>query len=613
MTPSSLKDKILLLFATFVLWALVFVLQKPVFLLLYAGGLAQAFPVMWHGLPLDLSIAGYFSTVPASLLLLSSVPIRSFHTTKSEHRFAIVIRLWILTAAIVTALSFVANLALYDYWRFPLDSTPIFFLTSSPKDALASILWWQGLLAIVSVVGLVFLYILIFRLLIRLFEPQVWHAIHPVGMLLMLLVVGTLILPIRGGFTVATMNTGQVYYSENQTLNHAAVNPLFSFIENLTLQKDFSKQYRYMDDDDAHSIVQPMLYTKSDSNQTRALIEKRPDIYLVILEGFSDTLMRTPNVTPNLIRLRDQGVWFSKFYANSFRTDRGLVSILLGYPSPATVSLMKFPKKTASVPSMATALQRAGWQLKYYYGGDADFTNMRSFLVNQGFHNIVEDVSFPVSDRLGKWGVPDHLLFRRVEKDLKQNQNTDPRLCVIQTSSSHEPFDVPYHHLASKSLNAFAYADSCVGGFVNYLKATGRWSRSLVILVPDHLGAWPENIDNFKPWRFHIPMIWTGGAVRGPMVVQTYGSQQDIAATLLGQVDIPHSDMRFSKDIFNVSSPHFAFFMMNDGFGLIDEDNAVIYDHKRKQAVLDKGSRQGRNIVRGKAYTQYLFDDFAAR
>ena len=274
MTPFSLKDKILLLFATFVLWALVFVLQKPVFLLLYAGGLAQAFPVMWHGLPLDLSIAGYFSTVPASLLLLSSVPIRSFHTTKSEHRFAIVIRLWILTAAIVTALSFVANLALYDYWRFPLDSTPIFFLTSSPKDALASILWWQGLLAIVSVVGLVFLYILIFRLLIRLFEPQVWHAIHPVGMLLMLLVVGTLILPIRGGFTVATMNTGQVYYSENQTLNHAAVNPLFSFIENLTLQKDFSKQYRYMDDDDAHSIVQPMLYTKSDSNQTRALIER---------------------------------------------------------------------------------------------------------------------------------------------------------------------------------------------------------------------------------------------------------------------------------------------------------------------------------------------------
>ncbi|MBM6992858.1 MAG: LTA synthase family protein, partial [Prevotella sp.] len=395
-----------------------------------------------------------------------------------------------------------------------------------------------------------------------------------------------------------------------------SVNPLFSFMESMNRQSDFDKQYRYMDEEYARKIVAPMLHhvpTMADSISEKVLSVSRPDIYLIIMESFSDTLTKQKDVTPNLNRLKREGVYFSRFYANSFRTDRGLVAILLGYPSPATVSLMKYPNKTASLPSLSSHLHHAGWGLKYYYGGDADFTNMRSFLVNQGFNAIMEDVDFPVSDRLSKWGVPDHLLFRRVEQDLKADRSTSPMFRVIQTSSSHEPFDVPYHRLQDKMLNAFAYTDSCVGGFVKYLKASGRWNRSLVILVPDHLGAWPEDADNFKSWRFHVPLIWTGGAIAAPRVVETFGSQQDIAATLLGQLGIDSRDMKFSKDLFQKSQKHFGFFMMNDGFGLVDNDNEVIFDHQQQKAVIDKGRHKGSNVTLGKAYVQTIFDDIAAR
>lgn len=616
LSRKCLKTKIGYLLLLFLLWTVVFVLQKPVFLIAYAGGLSQVLPVVWHGLPLDFSLAGYLTAVPALLLLVSSVPLRVLHTEGGRRMFKSIHYVWTIIASVLVALSFVANCALYDYWRFPLDSTPIFFITSSPADAMASVYWWQALGGVVGVAIVAWAIFWLFKALHKRFadvayEPvSIWHG------LVMLVVVAALFIPIRGGFSVASMNTGRVYYSDDQTLNHAAVNPMFSFLESMSHQKDFGSQYRYMDDKLAHKLAATMMpvdVKRSGEPRVSLLKDSKPDIYIIIMESFSDTLTKQPGVTPKLNSLKREGVYFSRFYANSYRTDRGLLSILYGFPSPATVSLMKYPKLTAKIPSLPEKLTKAGWALNYYYGGDADFTNMRSFLVNQGFKKITEDINFPITDRLSKWGVPDHLLFRRVEKDLTADRSSGPVLRVIQTSSSHEPFDVPFHRFADKRLNAFAYADSCVGSFVDYLKTSGRWEKSLVIMLPDHLGAWPEDLDNMAPWRFHIPMIWTGGAVKAPMVVTTYGSQQDIAATLLAQLGLSSEGLRFSKDMMNPASPHFAFFMMNDGFGLVDDDNTLVFDNKQQRTVVDLGHRKGKNLRPGQAYVQTIFDYIASK
>ncbi|MFC2474259.1 MAG: LTA synthase family protein [Prevotella sp.] len=622
-----MKKRIAALFATFALWIVLFVLQKPVFLLMYADSLANVFPVIFHGLPLDLSVAGYMTTVPALALTVSSLPFSCLHGERAARIFRYILLAWTVIASIIVALAFVANLALYGYWRFPLDATPVFFIATSPADAMASIVWWQGLLGIGVTAFVAVGTFILFKKLYRYFGKELFTARpRKVGWVAMVLLTALLFLPIRGGVTVSAMNTGKAYFSENQTLNHAAVNPVLSFMENIAHQEDFAHQYRFMNDGVAHATFRRFVRGKAPAG-TRPVSVLRtdslphPDIYLIILESFSDTLTRIKGVTPHLNSLKRQGLYFSRFYANSFRTDRGLVAILMGYPAPATVSLMKFPRKTATMPSLAAHLKRAGYGLNYYYGGDADFTNMRSFLINQGFEHITEDADFPVTERLSKWGVPDHLLFAKAKADLSaqasaghRNVNTRrPAFTVIQTSSSHEPFDVPYHRLSDPILNAFAYADASLGGFIGYLKASGRWNQSLVIIVPDHLGAWPRNADSFKTWRFHVPLIWTGGMIKRPMVVPVYGSQQDIAATVLGQLGINHQDMTFSKDLFSDAFHHSAFFMMNDGFGLIDDDNTVIYDNKLQRVRVDTGRLRGKNIKNGKATAQVLFDDIARR
>ena len=622
-----MKKRIVALFATFTLWIVLFVLQKPVFLLMYADSLADVFPVIFHGLPLDLSVAGYMTTVPALALTVSSLPFSCLHGERAARIFRYILLAWTAIASIIVALAFVANLALYGYWRFPLDATPIFFIATSPADAMASIVWWQGLLGIGATAFVAVGTFILFKKLYRYFGKELFTARpHKAEWLAMVLLTALLFLPIRGGVTVSAMNTGKAYFSENQTLNHAAVNPVLSFMENMAHQEDFAHQYRFMNDGVAHATYKRFIRGKAPAGTHPVSVLRtdslpHPDIYLIILESFSDTLTRIKGVTPHLNSLKRQGLYFSRFYANSFRTDRGLVAILMGYPAPATVSLMKFPRKTATMPSLAAHLKRAGYGLNYYYGGDADFTNMRSFLINQGFEHITEDADFPVTERLSKWGVPDHLLFAKAKADLSAQASAGhrdintrrPAFTVIQTSSSHEPFDVPYHRLSDPILNAFAYADASLGGFIGYLKASGRWNQSLVIIVPDHLGAWPRNADSFKTWRFHVPLIWVGGAIKHPMVVPVYGSQQDIAATVLGQLGINHHDMTFSKDLFSDAFHHSAFFMMNDGFGLIDDDNAVIYDNKLQRVRVDTGRLRGKNIKNGKATAQVLFDDIARR
>ncbi len=276
---------------------------------------------------------------------------------------------------------------------------------------------------------------------------------------------------------------------------------------------------------------------------------------------------------------------------------------------------MKITKKACTLSSIPSVLKLQKYRLKYYYGGDVNFTNMRSYLTCQGFIDIVSDVDFPLKQHISKWGVPDGYVFDKLIADIKQRKPNDkqPTFQVLQTSSSHEPFDVPYQHLKDKVLNAFSYTDHCIGNFVKFLKKSGRWDRSLIILVPDHLGCYPEDISGFTLERYQIPMLWLGGAIKQPQRISTYGSQHDLAATLLAQLKLSHSSFLFSKDLLDTDSPHFAFFTFPDIWGIATPDHKIIYDNTSNKLILNKGNDTNRYIKQGKAYLQCLFDDLAAR
>lgn len=625
-------------YATFVV---LFVLQKPLFLFWEKGSATQPVDniftelpaVIWHGLPLDLSMAGYLSVIPG-LLSIAVVWLK-------RELVKPIMNIYFIIASLFITCSFLLNASLYPYWKYPLDSTPLFYFFTSPADAIASVSIWQ---VILSIVILIVLTIGVWFTLRMRGEKRQQYSRYSYGYggfgsgkrkrfddfdrhrgrtsIILLLLTGLLFLPIRGGITVSTMNTGQVYYSQNAYLNHSAVNPLFSLLESFTHQEDFASQYRFMKDKEADKIFATMTST-SDENTYPLLNEATfkkgtPDILIVIMESFASDIMPSmgsyKDVAVCLDSIAQQSILFTRFYANSFRTDRGMVSILSGYPAQPTTSIMRYPRKTSQLPSIARNLAKyKNYKTTYYYGGDADFCNMRSYLVSQGYQHIISDASFPIEDKLSKWGVPDHILAAKMMKDIKAQQNEKrPMLRILQTSSSHEPFEVPYHRLKDKRLNAFAYTDSVMGAIVREYRKLPRWKNTLIVFVPDHVGGYKENLNDHDRSRYQIPLILAGGAISRPMKVGIIGSQQDIAATLLGQLGVEHREFTFSKNMMSDATPKFAFFSVNDAFGIVSEENSLIYDNRAKRTVYDKGEK-GFNLKRGQAYLQKLYDDLAKK
>lgn len=617
-----MKQRILFLLTIFILWLPAFALQKPVFMF-YHHTLAndcsasEYLQVIAHGLLLDCTIAGYLTVIPLLLTLLS-VWLPGAYLRK-------VLKGYIGIAAVLVALIFAVDIALYGYWGFRLDAT-LFFYLQSPAEAMASVPWSTFLMQFTLFLIYAYLIYTCFTRLVLPLLPDAPVRHRYAGSALILLFAGILFIPIRGGITTSTANVGMVYFSRNQFLNHSAINPCFSLVASLSKQQDFAAQYDYFKEDEREAIVasllpqmgQPNAAPTTDSSHIPLLTTTRPNILVILMESFSANAIAAvggkADITPNLNRLSHEGILFSNLYANSFRTDRGIVAVLNGYLAQPTTSIMKYPAKSQTLPSIALTLGEEGYTSDMLYGGDINFTNMQSYFFSSGYSRVTADRDFPLADRLSKWGVNDDITFPHLLRSIKEQKADKPWFSTFLTLSSHEPFEVPFHHLQHPYLNSVAFTDSCIGSFIDQLKELPAWKNTLVILVSDHGFRYPDNLQEFEPLRYHIPMLWLGGAVREPQVIDTYANQTDLAATLLSQLQLPYSAFSFSKNLTDSKAPAYAFYTFSNGFGFIDSTGISVFDCEGDKPLIEQ-PRVGSELRlrKGKALLQTLYDDLGGR
>jgi len=241
---------------------------------------------------------------------------------------------------------------------------------------------------------------------------------------------------------------------------------------------------------------------------------------------------------------------------------------------------------------------------------------MRSYFLSSGYSSLVSDANFPISQRLSKWGAQDDVTFRYLYEDMKNRTEQDsPRMTTFLTQSSHEPFDVPFRMWEDPYLNAVSFVDSCLGEFVSKIRALPVWENLLVILVSDHGYRYPYDLLDYAPERYHIPMLWFGGAVKQPLVIDRYVSQTDLPATLLGQLNLPATEFTFSRDVFRPDSVDpFAFYTFNNGFGFLDSTGRTVFDNEGELVLLEEVRTLGDNRVdKGKAILQTLYKDLGER
>ena len=594
-----MKERVFFLLKFFLLTVMIFIVGKCGFMVYNHDAatwtMADMLEVIGHGLSLDISTALYFLIIPFFVAWASIwLPMPRW-----------LMKPYYIFVAIAFSLAFVYDTCLYPYWHFKLDALCLQYL-ETPSEAMASVstgyilLLLLALIVVAVIISLAYIYVVPVS---RLKKGHWWESF------LFVMLIPVMVIAIRGGLDESTTNIGQVYYSQNQFLNHSAVNPVFSFLASFEKTASYVPDYQFMDDDECEAMMQG-LYPTTSENPDTLLTTQRPNVVVILMEScggvFTQDIGGKKEVMPNLNRLESEGVYFSRFYANSYRTDRGTLCTWSGYPSFPRSSVMKMPAKPRLLPGIAGSMLREGYTTSYLYGGDINFTNMRGYLVNIGFEDLYWKTDYTLEEQeTAEWGVRDDITFKTLSQMVEQkSQQEKPFLIGYSTLSSHEPWDVPTHRLDDEILNAFNYLDECIGNFISEMKKSPAWDNLLIILLPDHGYSYGE-VGEEHPMHDHVPMLWLGGAVKEPRRITQICNQTDLSATLLGQLGIDHQDYHFSRDVLSKNYTYpFATHTYNNGISMVDSTGFAVLDLNANMIVTDQSTDAQALIKKGKAILQ---------
>ena len=587
---TSLGERILFLLKFFAFWLVIFLCSRVLFLFYnfsLAKEVAEAdyLQVFIRGLWMDTSMTGYFALVASLLFGLF------FFFCGRTLKFIFDTFTFVLLLFVVPIV--LADVELYRNWGFRMDSTPLLYL-KTPLEAAASVptalLLFYLFLCTVLILGVHYLFRrFISRSMVRFYRGNYW--LFP----MFLFVAAVMIIPIRGGFGIAPMNTGKAFFSTNQFANHSGINVVWNVSRSLLSSKKNGMQYVYMDESKAKETFDKLMVVRTDT--TLVLDTIRPNVVIIVIESFTSNLIATlggePDVTPNFNSLTKEGLLFSHIYSSGFRSEKGMAAIFSGYPDQPQTSVVKFPEKTQKLPFISKVLKGKGYSTAFYYGGDLNFANMRSYFMNGEFQRLVTVDDFPSEYNESKWGVNDGYLFNRLLSDLKVAKG--PIFYGLFTLSSHEPYEVPHkskfltNEEVGQFKNSINYTDKCLGDFFREVKKLPIWNSTLFVIVADHGHRLPTNYASFEEGKFRIPMLWLGGALNvKDSVVSKTGSQYDIAATLLKQLKIDKSAFIFSKDILTAANNGFALYTYTDGFGFVTDSSLMVYDNTSNKFIVEK-------------------------
>ncbi len=609
-----IKQKLKFYLSYWIYWLSYFVVAKLVFLTfnwekaINLESSSELLSIFYQGAKLDLSIAGYLLLIPTVTIILNSFFRKNFFQKT----------ILIYTSILLFIISFfiILDASLYGHWGNRLDVYGAFYLNNA-GEAMNFIpfktLIINTLSFLVLAIGACLFYL-------RKIHPLAdIHLKNWFSVPITFLIFGALsIIPIRGGIGLNPINMSNVYFSNNTFPNHSAINVIWNIAYTFSEKEKLYQTFNYIEPKYVEPYFKSLYPTESPAPSI--LKSQKPNIIFIILESFTSKLINEKwngiEITPNLNRLTKEGIYFSNFYASGDRTDEGLVSILSGYPAQPISYIINYQNKTAKLPSIVKDLKKLNYKTSFYYGGDINFANMKSYLLQSGMERIIDKNDFPSDQFNAKWGVHDHFVFDKLLADIKNAE--EPFFKAILTLSSHPPFDTPIPTVIdgnddnSLFANSAHYTDQALGNFITMLSQESIWNNTLVVLLADHSIPYLDNCHVSAPQKFKIPLIWLGGVLKdSTFTITKFASQTDLANTLLHQLNQDFKTYEYGKNILSPSSKSFAFYTFSHGYGLLADSTQVIYDYVGNRFLRQEGSTFPDSI--GNAYLQKISNDFSSK
>ncbi|HEX8377727.1 MAG TPA: LTA synthase family protein [Pedobacter sp.] len=604
----------------FLFWILFFFLERLIFLLSFSNklqsiSLLETTKSFIVGLWMDASMAAYISVLP----LLVTLIVWFFPPIKIP---ATVLKWYTLILVVAFLIICIFNFNIYREWGSKINFKALDYGFNSPNEAIASGASSPVLASLVTLAALILISFWLSKKIICYNRLKSVHILAKSAV--SIIVIGLTFLAIRGGRQLSPMNESMAYYSNKPILNHAAINTEWGLMRDILNNRSNKNPYNYYSKKEA-SEIKNELFKQPKTPSTQIVTAARPNVVVIILESFTadvvESLGGDKGVAPQMERLAAEGVLFENIYASGDRTDKGIVAVLNAFPSQAIRSIMKVNNKQDKLPSFSDTFSKAGYHTAFFYGGETEFFNMKSYLLSHHYDKIIQKKDFDKRHMNSKWGAYDDLVYQKLLSE--SSQTKQPFFASLLTLTNHEPFEVPGKPrfagagIENKFRSTAYFADSCLGSFINNARRTSWYKNTLFVVVADHGHRLPRNeSDIFHPDRFRIPLLFFGEVIRPDYRgkrISKIGSQTDIIATVLTQLKIPAQEFRWSRDLLNPGTPEFAFFDWDNGFGVVNQTQIISFDNTGKQVIFKKTdlSPGDDNLLRwGKAYMQQVYQEY---
>jgi phosphoglycerol transferase MdoB-like AlkP superfamily enzyme len=575
----------------------------------------------FYGFRMDASATAYIALIPLLVFIVNWFIPNS--TIKGKW-----LNIFIWIGLFIVSFIAIVDLGIFTEWGAKVNFRAFDTLYNSPSESLSSTASSPNALFIIIGLILFVIGIVLSNYIIDYsFKKPIEKTNSKILFSLLLFLVNFLIL--RGTFQSMPINQSAGYFSTNQVLDLAAQNTEWNLANNIfeNLRPPYNP-FLFMPCVQAQKLVDTSFAVKKDTT-INILTTNRPNVVIIQLESFTADLIESlggeKGDAPNFEKFIKNGVLFNRIYAAGDRTDKGIIAILSGFPSQAIRTIIIDTAKQKKLPSLLTVFKNTGYTTSYFYGGTSNYMSFNTYMADHKTDHITDEKSFAKNEIGSTWGAHDNLLFRKHVAYL--NQQTKPFFTLIQTLTNHEPFVLPVKphfegdDLSNKFRSTAYFTDSCLNAYFEDAKKHDWYKNTLFILIADHGHRLPKGSTMaYDPAKYHIPLLFFGEVIkpeyRGKQISKL-GNQTDIAATLLAQLNLPHQQFEWSKNLLNPYTNGFAFFDWDNGFGYITPEQAVSYDNSGQKMIYIKNKQAdtsitARTLLYGKAFMQQIFTEYLA-
>lgn len=312
---------------------------------------------------------------------------------------------------------------------------------------------------------------------------------------------------------------------------------------------------------------------------------------------FVGAYSKRPGLTPNLDRIAEESLVFTRTYASGTRTVRGMEGVTASFPPVPPESIVK-RSKNEGMFNWSTVMNLNGYTPTFIYGGYGTFDNMNHFFGNNGYR-VIDRTDMPKPNFANIWGVSDEDLFRNALRVFDEQQRKGERIfSVVMTTSNHKPFTFPEGVPGVKPEGGgreagVRYADYAIGWFIEELKKRPYFDNTLVVIVADH-GARAYGRASIPLPTYEIPFMVYSPKYIAPRRFDGLTSQLDVAPTVLGLLNISYDSLFFGKDtLIGDAQSRVAVFNHNRDIALLHNEQLAQLGFRktRSMAAYDKDTR----------------------